>query len=86
MWICEHRKSGKVSIADGFVSIEDSKIVSELSEAQTAKLHLLPRWKWIEDEQAPEAQEAKAESAEEATKEATPKAKKRRGRPRKSQG
>ena len=85
MWICEHRKSGKVSIADGFVSIEDFKIVSELSEAQIAKLHLLPRWKWIEDEQAPGAQEAKVESAKEANKEA-PKAKKRRGRPRKSQG
>lgn len=80
MWLCEHRKDGTLSLADGLVIIEDYKIVSELSDAQTAKLHLLPRWKWVqqEEEQQAPAMEAKTEEA--------PKPKKRRGRPRKNQG
>ena len=65
MWLCEHRKDGTLSLADGLVIIKDYKIVSELSDAQTAKLHLLPRWKWVqqEEEQQAPAMEAKIEEA-----------------------
>jgi len=74
MWICEHRQNGELSIADGTVLIKDYRIVSELSEAQKAKLHLLPRWKFIED----------AKKAEQKTEEPKP-VKRRRGRPKKNQ-